>query len=144
MRISDWSSDVCSSDLSEMSPPSPSSALDVEHADQREQAPRGVEIDLDLAVETFDQHLRRLVVQRAARHVDGLDLLRGRRADRLIIAVADREIVADRPAKAPEAEDDRFERRSEEHTSELQSLMRNSYAVFCLKKKKNTHIEKTD
>src|SRR3546814_10753938 len=29
------------------------------------------------------------------------------------------------------------ERRSEEHTSELQSLMRSSYAVFCLKKKKN-------
>src|SRR3546814_2032353 len=29
-------------------------------------------------------------------------------------------------------------RRSEEHTSELQSLMRNSYAVFCLKKKKKT------
>src|SRR3546814_3885008 len=29
-------------------------------------------------------------------------------------------------------------RRSEEHTSELQSLMRISYAVFCLKKKKNT------
>src|SRR3546814_3139437 len=36
--------------------------------------------------------------------------------------------------------------RSEEHTSELQSLMRNSYAVFCLKKKKtkqNTNINKT-
>src|SRR3546814_8288536 len=35
------------------------------------------------------------------------------------------------------------EKRSEEHTSELQSLMRHSYAVFCLKKKKskqtNTH-----
>src|SRR3546814_8502820 len=30
--------------------------------------------------------------------------------------------------------------RSEEHTSELQSLMRISYAVFCLKKKKNTII----
>src|SRR3546814_1316484 len=29
--------------------------------------------------------------------------------------------------------------RSEEHTSELQSLMRISYAVFCLKKKKNNH-----
>src|SRR3546814_3108878 len=29
-------------------------------------------------------------------------------------------------------------RRSEEHTSELQSLMRNSYAVFCLKKKNTT------
>src|SRR3546814_5335732 len=32
--------------------------------------------------------------------------------------------------------------RSEEHTSELQSLMRISYAVFRLKKKKNTHIKK--
>src|SRR3546814_8954374 len=32
--------------------------------------------------------------------------------------------------------------RSEEHTSELQSLMRISYAVFCLKKKKNKKTEK--
>src|SRR3546814_7705045 len=32
---------------------------------------------------------------------------------------------------------ERVDRRSEEHTSELQSLMRISYAVFCLKKKKN-------
>src|SRR3546814_5810427 len=31
--------------------------------------------------------------------------------------------------------------RSEEHTSELQSLMRISYAVFCLKKKKNQDIQ---
>src|SRR3546814_3665742 len=31
--------------------------------------------------------------------------------------------------------------RSEEHTSELQSLMRISYAVFCLKKKKQTYIK---
>src|SRR3546814_6501810 len=39
--------------------------------------------------------------------------------------------------------DPRHERRfarSEEHTSELQSLMRNSYAVFCLKKKKQVTI----
>src|SRR3546814_7791072 len=36
--------------------------------------------------------------------------------------------------------------RSEEHTSELQSLMRISYAVFCLKKKKknNRHVNKTN
>src|SRR3546814_8850231 len=33
-----------------------------------------------------------------------------------------------------------LEPRSEEHTSELQSLMRNSYAVFCLKKKTTPHI----
>src|SRR3546814_8252623 len=32
-------------------------------------------------------------------------------------------------------------RRSEEHTSELQSLMRISYAVFCLKKKKHTTLK---
>src|SRR3546814_1794363 len=32
-------------------------------------------------------------------------------------------------------------RRSEEHTSELQSLMRISYAVFCLKKKQNTQTK---
>src|SRR3546814_8605810 len=38
--------------------------------------------------------------------------------------------------QAARAEKDDEIRRSEEHTSELQSLMRNSYAVFCLKKKK--------
>src|SRR3546814_9185323 len=35
-----------------------------------------------------------------------------------------------------------FQRRSEEHTSELQSLMRISYAVFCLKKKKQINKHK--
>src|SRR3546814_8249995 len=35
------------------------------------------------------------------------------------------------------------ETRSEEHTSELQSLMRNSYAVFCLKKNKQHLIHRT-
>src|SRR3546814_8734827 len=34
--------------------------------------------------------------------------------------------------------------RSEEHTSELQSLMRTSYAVFCLKKKKDRHQNNTN
>src|SRR3546814_6911395 len=46
-----------------------------------------------------------------------------------------RDAAAARAAAAPLPR-----RRSEEHTSELQSLMRNSYAVFCLKKKKyNIH-----
>src|SRR3546814_10747791 len=40
------------------------------------------------------------------------------------------------PERRPGARRRRLQRRSEEHTSELQSLMRNSYAVFCLKKKK--------
>src|SRR3546814_2327931 len=39
---------------------------------------------------------------------------------------------------------DRPHRRSEEHTSELQSLMRISYAVFCLKKNKSDRAEETD
>src|SRR3546814_2680465 len=43
-----------------------------------------------------------------------------------------RQLVAGHEAVAKTA------RRSEEHTSELQSLMRISYAVFCLKKKKTT------
>src|SRR3546814_10194034 len=43
--------------------------------------------------------------------------------------------IADRVAEIAE---DACDRRSEEHTSELQSLMRISYAVFCLKKKNKT------
>src|SRR3546814_3191729 len=43
-------------------------------------------------------------------------------------------IVIDRKAEVASEVDE--EQRSEEHTSELQSLMRISYAVFCLKKKK--------
>src|SRR3546814_7382191 len=39
------------------------------------------------------------------------------------------------------SEDELAAHRSEEHTSELQSLMRNSYAVFCLKKKKRKKIQ---
>src|SRR3546814_10052941 len=38
----------------------------------------------------------------------------------------------------------RYRSRSEEHTSELQSLMRISYAVFCLKKKTNTNETKNN
>src|SRR3546814_2723679 len=41
----------------------------------------------------------------------------------------------------PCAPSDRSSQRSEEHTSELQSLMRISYAVFCLKKKKKKYIK---
>src|SRR3546814_5432665 len=52
-------------------------------------------------------------------------------------------VAQGRAARAPDADDlprrvgeQIFGQRSEEHTSELQSLMRSSYAVFCLKKKK--------
>src|SRR3546814_10037547 len=112
MRISDWSSDVCSSDLEEFERPLP----------------------CDLRV------LRAVVgalvaVEAVAGRVD-VDLDLGMRLPHGVH-------VAHRNALVRFAEV-QHHRRSEEHTSELQSLMRISYAVFCLKKKKkqkknNTH-----
>src|SRR3546814_3222089 len=52
-------------------------------------------------------------------------------------------VVVLHPPAALDADIARVVLRSEEHTSELQSLMRISYAVFCLKKK-NTHITYTN
>src|SRR3546814_2046720 len=51
-------------------------------------------------------------------------------------AVVVRELPQDRRLPGAAQDPDREDPRSEEHTSELQSLMRISYAVFCLKKKK--------
>src|SRR3546814_4704651 len=59
----------------------------------------------------------------------------GVQLDRLIV-ILDRPVVVPLAAVSVAA---KVKHRSEEHTSELQSLMRNSYAVFCLKKKKNKH-----
>src|SRR3546814_6665857 len=102
MRISDWSSDVCSSDLL--------------HADRRP----------DAAGVLAARHLHRVAGEQAGveegpeeggeeHHLGG-----------------DEE---DHPVAQAELDD----LRSEEHTSELQSLMRRSYAVLCLKK----NIQKT-
>src|SRR3546814_6391749 len=104
MRISDWSSDVCSSDLTAC----------------------GV---LDDGVE-FGQ---------TDAHVFG-DLVIARFAAVLLFEFADcvgyRTSAAMHRARGPVGLAQFVEhRRSEEHTSELQSLMRISYAVFCLKKK---------
>src|SRR3546814_6365035 len=56
--------------------------------------------------------------------------------------VAENELAAGH-ARALLGTPDRAYKRSEEHTSELQSLMRSSYAVFCLKKKKQTQLKNT-
>src|SRR3546814_9270083 len=108
MRISDWSSDVCSSDLGQR-------AAVLEMPDGQ----RIVEGPHDL-VHVAD-----------ARHGPV-----PHRFDRGDVADRDKGRQAVFAARGPCARRD-FGARSEEHTSELQSLMRISYAVFCLKKKIN-------
>src|SRR3546814_7945387 len=123
MRISDWSSDVCSSDLHHQP--------DDLHRRRRAGA-RGV-AEHDVALED-----RQLTVDdpHACEFSEaGVDAIDGR-------ALRDdaRDCGGARIDRVPRASIERgafalIDRRSEEHTSELQSLMRNSYAVFCLKKK---------
>src|SRR3546814_7664825 len=104
MRISDWSSDVCSSDLAVLGAAAVAIGAEIGAVAQElvdQIAVRGVELD---------------TVEPGGKRVS--------RRPRVII-----------------------EQRSEEHTSELQSLMRISYAVFCLIKKKkqrsNTEYKST-
>src|SRR3546814_3750571 len=112
MRISDWSSDVCSSDL---------------WCRQRELDP-GRQLHRHKMMQCREQMTAHFKDKdgdgqhqrdpEATRHVDQF----GTRPS----------VGGDHFRLEPHAAD-----RSEEHTSELQSLMRISYAVFCLKKKKN-------
>src|SRR3546814_10863090 len=109
MRISDWSSDVCSSDLQDRI----GAAVELDHRLVHAHAVVG------------DQLAHQLELGR-----DALPLGHLRRRHRAFELVAERTRV-------------RIVR-SEEHTSELQSLMRISYAVFCLKKKKNKYTQKSN
>src|SRR3546814_1428454 len=119
MRISDWSSDVCSSDLGRL-PPGADKEIAV--APARHRAWLALAMPLVLSVFAPDA-----AAQSEAQPA----------------AVAGSELT--RTSGALERLDDvdtllslTSEGRSEEHTSELQSLMRISYDVFCLKKKKTT------
>src|SRR3546814_4458534 len=119
MRISDWSSDVCSSDL--LAPLQ--GLLDHRAPDLLLLAAlfRDVFDHLGDEVEGFLLAGLRAVGLRL-----GLALARAALALRLLLGVAFAEqvVVVDELV------------RSEEHTSELQSLMRITYAVFCLKQNK--------
>src|SRR3546814_1785436 len=119
MRISDWSSDVCSSDL-----------RDRDDRDQR----RAPGLQEDQNHQDDQQH------RLEQRLVDGVDRLGdelGRVVDDVVVE-AGREVLL-QPLHGGDDLVGGGQRigagRSEEHTSELQSLMRISYAVFCLKKK---------
>src|SRR3546814_10230856 len=100
MRISDWSSDVCSSDLLSITHKVPSLKPSL--------------------VTSGTPALKRRPNSPATKDWQA----------RAAISGTAREF----PSPVRHAD-----RRSEEHTSELQSLMRNSYAVFCLKKKNKRH-----
>src|SRR3546814_10743305 len=116
MRISDWSSDVCSSDLQRCDEAAriPAGAR---LAEQERNGPAvGLEHPLLAAAAPFDR---------------GQSVVR--RPEHVAHVVGDRQFA--RRSGAGVQHDDPH--RSEEHTSELQSLMRNSYAVLCLNKKKN-------
>src|SRR3546814_10292078 len=115
MRISDWSSDVCSSDL--LNDP----RYTFDEAQYLMQSYLVAGYKLTPPSPTFLDARDALLA--AVRANDEQDF------QSFVTAFAKRGMGAG--AIAP----DRFDDRSEEHTSELQSLMRISYAVFCLKKK---------
>src|SRR3546814_4211902 len=130
MRISDWSSDVCSSDLILLHRGARlANALGQLALADREALDAGDDRGA-IPVDDFQraaEERRQLGVQRLLRLrlCKGLDQLLG---------LLDRRA----PGGEPGAEETE-QLRSEEHTSELQSLMRNSNSVFCLQTKKNTH-----
>src|SRR3546814_5859450 len=122
MRISDWSSDVCSSDLPEIG--------DTWRRCHNSRGPS--RCYPYAAVRAAGPHRSKCVPpHRKHLHTDRFST--PRRTGRA-------------PARPMQARSESNTKgrscRSEEHTSELQSLMRISYAVFCLKKKKNKHTIK--
>src|SRR3546814_7239239 len=141
MRISDWSSDVCSSDLAVLQVIADFTGLNIITSDTV-----GGNLTLRLKDVPWDQALD-IVMQ-----AKGLAM----RKNGTVIWIAPRDelltkekLELEQRAQIADLEPVRTEtfqlnyqkaeafKRSEEHTSELPSLMRISYAVFCLTKKNN-------
>src|SRR3546814_6892777 len=113
MRISDWSSDVCSSDLSL------TDFLILQHVNAF--------IINAKVIQNSDGAAGKATLRKQRRSLhEQHNVGRFYNLSDTPLDIAHKHSNSARPAKA----------RSEEHTSELQSLMRISYAVFCLKKKK--------
>src|SRR3546814_6830715 len=142
MRISDWSSDVCSSDLA--------LAREAQHRKLMTWADyagnfRRLLHDSSYPVSDFGatyylvdhtiSYPKNTGIQRVVRSLAAALLRQG-------VCLIPAKWNQDKTALLPPTELER----SEEHTSELQSLMRISYAVFCLKKKKkaNQDIKNTN
>src|SRR3546814_1767173 len=130
MRISDWSSDVCSSDLHRRScqPGSPENRAGSERPQlHQDRAPGGLHLHA-----RRNGGLMRLLSRLIPRSITGQ--ITGLVAVSVLLGLG---LVATSLLVF-------FEHRSEEHTSELQSLMRISYAVFCLKKKRKKYEQLMD
>src|SRR3546814_5899773 len=116
MRISDWSSDVCSSDLLDAAPipgaRGAASSEDGAPANPKEGGDGKDELPAELK-QSADKVIAAVKGITDTAKLEELDAAEKGRGDKARSTI-----------------------RSEEHTSELQSLMRISYAVFCLKKKK--------
>src|SRR3546814_8146453 len=122
MRISDWSSDVCSSDL----------ALRFGRA-ARARRTEGVPMNITLAMLAAPVALIATALPAQDQAGDIADKIINNpnpQAFQVFNAPEPARVVADKTVQGGH--------RSEEHTSELQSLMRISYAVFCLKQKNTT------
>src|SRR3546814_9695138 len=116
MRISDWSSDVCSSDLD----PGARGQQAGHEGCARRQAERARRVAASEAQRPLGERLQARRVQEIGRPV-------GTKRPAHLVHHEYQDVGPPAHRGSPP--------RSEEHTSELQSLMRISYAVFCLKKK---------
>src|SRR3546814_7664105 len=116
MRISDWSSDVCSSDLNTRCVRSPSDGRNPLVLNR----PLSGSTDLGEPSSDLARFVRQCHSPCRSFRLHGL--ARGARSELMF-------------RQSSRYSNDVLILRSEEHTSELQSLMRISYAVFCLKKK---------
>src|SRR3546814_7661019 len=126
MRISDWSSDVCSSDLMSLSSSygmrvHPVTGRVARHNGIDIPAPRGTPI-----YATADGIVGR--AQRLGGYGNYVEVEHGNAIQTRYGHMSSYIVRSGQQVK----------KRSEEHTSELQSLIRISYAVFCLKKKNTT------
>src|SRR3546814_8324305 len=133
MRIRDWSSDVCSSDLQAIAKRQAEILRQtveelqknvqslMENGAPEAKVAKGTELT-KTAFEKAISNMKELSEMVAKSNGEAFDVINRRVAESL-------DEIRDLTKK--------YKRRSEEHTSELQSLMRISYAVFCLKKKKH-------
>src|SRR3546814_8756510 len=117
MRISDWSSDVCSSDLKVTARTAAKPRAAKQPEPKKSSIPAEVQKLHKLILKSLDDD--------KAEDIVSIDLTgKSSVADYLVIA-------SGRSSRQVGAMAEHLVERSEEHTSELQSLMRISYAVFC-------------